>query len=111
VKGKHLYWVNDRGLATCAEAATGNILFQERIGLGSGEGAFPVYGSTVLAGENLYTVTRRNGVLVWKASETYTKVSFNTIEGDETDFNPSLAISENNLFIRSNKAIYCIGVK
>ena len=111
VKGKHLYWVNDRGLATCAEAATGNILFQERIGLGSGEGAFPVYGSTVLAGENLYTVTRRNGVLVWKASETYTKVSFNTIEGDETDFNPSLAISENNLFIRSNKAIYCIGGK
>lgn len=108
IKGRSLYWVNDRGLATCVEAATGKIHFQERIGLGNGKSAYPVYGSTVLAGENLYTVTRRNGVLVWKATETFSKVGFNIIEGDETDFNPNLAISDNNLFIRSNKAIYCI---
>ncbi len=111
VKGKNLYWVNERGLATCAEVATGNILFQERIGPGNGEGAFPVYGSTVLGGDYLYTVTRRSGVFVWKATEVFAKVGFNRIDGDDTDFNPSLAISKNDLFIRSNKGIYCIGGK
>ncbi len=112
VKGKHIYWVNDRGLATCAETATGKVLYQERIGLGGGESASrPVYGSTVLAGDNLYSVTRQGGVFVWKASETFTKVGLNKIEGDETDFNPSLAISDNKLFLRSNKAIYCVGAK
>ena len=112
VKGKHLYWVNDRGLATCAETATGKVLYQERIGLGGGESASrPVYGSTVLAGDTLYSVTRQGGVFVWKAAETFTKVGLNKIEGDETDFNPSLAISDNKLFLRSNKAIYCIGSK
>lgn len=112
VKGKHLYWVNDRGLATCAETATGKVLYQERIGLGGGESASrPVYGSTVLAGDTLYSVTRQGGVFVWKAAEKFTKVGLNKIEGDETDFNPSLAISDNKLFLRSNKAIYCIGSK
>jgi hypothetical protein len=112
VKGKHIYWVNDRGLATCAETATGKILYQERIGLGGGESASrPVYGSTVLAGDNLYSVTRQGGVFVWKASETFTKIGLNKIEGDETDFNPSLAISDNKLFLRSNKAVYCVGSK
>jgi outer membrane protein assembly factor BamB len=112
VKGKHIYWVNDRGLATCAETATGKVLYQERIGLGGGESASrPVYGSTVLAGDNLYSVTRQGGVFVWKASETFTKIGLNKIEGDETDFNPSLAISDNKLFLRSNKAIYCVGAK
>ena len=112
VKGKHIYWVNDRGLATCAEVETGKILYQERIGLGGGESASrPVYGSTVLAGDTLYSVTRQGGVFVWKASETFNKIGLNRIEGDETDFNPSLAISDQKLFLRSNKAIYCVGSK
>jgi len=109
VKGEHLYWINDRGLAYCAEAATGKIIYKERLPLkSSGGAARPVYASMILVHDKLIAVTRQEGTFVLDASPTFKLISHNKI-ADESDFNASPAISEGKLFLRSDKCLYCIG--
>ena len=109
VKGEHLYWINDRGLAYCAEAATGKIIYKERLPLkSSGGAARPVYASMILVHDKLIAVTRQEGTFVLDASPNFKLISHNKI-ADEGDFNASPAISEGKLFLRSDKCLYCIG--
>jgi hypothetical protein len=46
---------------------------------------------------------------VLKASPTYEELARNTIDGDETMFNASPAISHNQLLLRTDSFLYCIG--
>ncbi|MFN5289694.1 MAG: serine/threonine protein kinase, partial [Planctomycetia bacterium] len=106
----NIFWMDDRGLASCAETKTGALVFQERTGIEGGSGASrAVYASTVMAGSHFFSVTRRQGTVVWKASKTFEKVAINRFEGDTTDFNASPAIAGDQVFLRSNQAIYCLG--
>ena len=104
----HLYWVDDRGVAHCVDAKNGDLAYRERLG-GGGFNSRPFYASVVAAGGKLYAVSRRNGTYVLEAKPEFNQVSVNTISGDDTDFNATPAISNGQLFIRSDKALYCIG--
>jgi outer membrane protein assembly factor BamB len=104
---RHLYWVDDRGLAWCVDAATGKTSYRQRVP-GLQTGGRPVYASPVVAGDKLVVVTRWDGTLVLPARPEFKILARNRFAGDESDFNATPAISDNELFLRSNQALYCV---
>ncbi len=105
----HLYWVDDKGIAVCLNATTGETQYRERLALSGGSGR-PVYASPVLAGDRLIVVTRRAGTVILAARPKYELITTNTLN-DESDFNATPAVSRDQLFLRSNRAIYCISAR
>ncbi len=104
---RRLYWIDDRGIAQCISAEDGQSVYRQRVdGLAGGR---PVYASPVKVGQYIYLVTRRSGTFVYQPGDTFEPVAQNKIAGDDTDFNATPAISEGRLYLRSNKALYCIG--
>ncbi|MFM7114038.1 MAG: serine/threonine protein kinase, partial [Planctomycetota bacterium] len=100
----HMYWMNDQqGVAYCAKAATGEIAYEERI-----PGAGQVYASPVLAGGNIYYLSRGGKTFVVSATPKFHLVASNSLQ-DGGGFNGSPAVSGNRLFIRSDKFLYCLG--
>ncbi len=110
----HLYVINDAGFAMCLEAKTGKEIFRERVMEGGGGGrrgggGKPFYASPVLVDGKLYCPSRKNGVFVIAAKPTYELLSKNVIAGDGSQFNASPAVDGNRLFLRSDRALYCVG--
>ena len=108
----HLYWIDDQGIAYCVEAKTGDVVYEKRTvtssrGGGRGGGK-PVYASPVMAGDKIYVVSRRLGTFVLPAQTDYSVVTTNTFESDNTDFNATPAVSNGQLFLRSNQFLYCV---
>jgi outer membrane protein assembly factor BamB len=102
----HLYWMHEsRGVAFCAEAMTGRIVYEERI-----ERAGQVYASAVLADGKLYYVSRNGRTFVVAASPRYELLAVNDL-GDAGTFNASPAVTGNRLLIRSDRFLYCLGLK
>jgi outer membrane protein assembly factor BamB len=104
-----LYWVDDNGTAICVNAADGEVVYRERLGVEGGRGGRPFYASVTYAGGLLYAVSRKGGTYVYKAQPQFELVAHNTLGDDRTDFNASPAVSDGRLYLRSNKAVYCIG--
>ena len=107
-----LYWVSDQGIAFCADAKTGETIYRERLsrtsGSGGRRGGKPFYASVVLAGDKLICVSRKGGTFVLAAKPEFQQLAHNQFASDESDFNASPAISDGQLFIRSNQFLYCI---
>jgi outer membrane protein assembly factor BamB len=102
----HLYWLHENtGVAYCAEAATGKIVYEERI---AGAGQF--YASPILADGKLYGVGRRSGVSVLAAKPQFEQLARNEM-GDRSSFDASPAVDGSRLLIRSDKFLYGIGAK
>jgi outer membrane protein assembly factor BamB len=100
----HLYWMNDQqGIAYCAKASTGEIVYEERIA-----GAGQVYASPVLAGGHIYYLSRTGKTFVVPAEPRFRLVATNNLQ-DGGGFNGSPAVADGRLFIRSDKHMYCIG--
>ena len=106
-----LYCVTEDGLALCLKADTGEVVYQERLSTtGGGRGSRPYYASPVLADGKLYVPSRRTGVFVLKAGDTFEQLQQNP-PLDDTDFNGTIAVVGKQLFLRSNKFVYCVGEK
>ena len=104
IKEGKLYWMSEKlGIAYCADAATGKLLYEERINR-----AGQVYASTVLAGDRLYYVSRGGTTYVIAATPEYQLLSTNPLR-DGTQFDASPAVVDGKLLVRSNKYLYCIG--
>jgi outer membrane protein assembly factor BamB len=102
----YLFVVSDQGSAMCLEAKTGKLIYKERLpGVSGGK---PFYASVVLADGHLYATSRRNGTFVLQAAPTFTLLAQNKLTGDDTDFNGTPAIVGRQLFLRSNRSVYCI---
>jgi outer membrane protein assembly factor BamB len=102
----HLFVVSDQGFATCLEAKTGKLIYKEHLpGLSGGK---PFYASAVLANERLYAVSRRAGTFVLSATPQFSVVAQNKLAGDDSDFNGTPAVVGHQLFLRSNRFLYCI---
>jgi hypothetical protein len=121
----HLYVVNDGGFAMCIEAKTGKEVYRERVmqssstgGGGQGRGGpggggrrgggKPFYASPVLADGKLYCPSRKNGTFVIAAKPSFELLATNVIATDASQVNASPAVDGNQLFLRSDKALYCI---
>jgi outer membrane protein assembly factor BamB len=110
--GNYLYWVDDKGIACCLKADTGDQVYRERLrGLGGGGGrgmSSAVYASLVAADGKLYAVSRHNGAFVLAQGPKFELLAHNQL-ADETDFNASPAVVRGHLLLRSNQALYCVG--
>jgi outer membrane protein assembly factor BamB len=104
--GDYLYWVSDAGVAYCVKAATGEMIYGERL-----QGAGRVYASAVAADGKLYVVTRDKGTFVLAARPKFEVLAHNTFRSDESIFNGSPAVTGGQLFLRSDQYLYCIGKK
>lgn len=102
----HLYWVSDKGQAFTVNASTGETITRTRL-TGLASGGRPVYASPVKAGNHIYVVTRRSGTFVFEATPEMKQAAVNP-PLDESDFNGTPAISNGRMYVRSNKALYCI---
>ncbi len=103
----HLYWISDSGLAHCVSASTGELVYKERVPEIKAGGR-PVYASPVVANEKLYVPTRWDGVLVLDAKPVFKVLSQNQFSGDDSDFNATPCISNDQIFLRSNQFLYCV---
>jgi outer membrane protein assembly factor BamB len=100
----HLYWMSEKlGIAYCAEAETGELVYEERL-----ERAGGVYASPVLADGRLYYVNRGGRTFVLAASPRFQQLAVNDLD-DDSRFDASPAVDGNRLLIRSEKFLYCIG--
>jgi outer membrane protein assembly factor BamB len=118
-----LYWISG-SIAACRDAKTGAEVYTERLPTsserspaseppasgrrGGGMGGQD-YASPVAANGYLYQVTRRGEVLVAKMGPRFELVARNRIDTDQTDHSATPALSNGHLFLRSAKALYCIG--
>ena len=100
----HLYWMHDSlGIAFCADARTGAVLYEERL-----PRAGQFYGSPVLAEGRIYYPSRGGTVYVVAARPKFELLSTNSL-GERGMHNSSPAIAGGRLFIRTDRHLYCIG--
>jgi outer membrane protein assembly factor BamB len=66
------------------------------------------YGSAVLADGKVYILTTAGVTYVVDAKPEFKLLAKNRFESDESGFNSTPAISDGQLFIRSNKNLYCV---
>lgn len=106
----YLYWFDDRGMAFCTRASDGELVYRERI-KGLSSGGRPVYASPVLAGEQIYVVSRYDGTFVVPARPEFKILAQNKFAGDDSDASGTPAISGNELYLRTGKFLYCVAGK
>ena len=95
----HLYLATETGVAKCFQAASGEVLWRQRLG-----GKFSA--SPVWADGKVYFLAENGKMTVAEDGPTFKVVAQNEL-GEKCCASP--AISQGNLFIRTEKALYCIG--
>jgi outer membrane protein assembly factor BamB len=94
-----LYLATETGVAKCFKAATGEVLWRERLG--------PKFSaSPVWADGKIYFLAENGKTTVVEDGPAFKVVAQNEL-GEKCCASP--AISHGNLFIRTEKALYCIG--
>jgi outer membrane protein assembly factor BamB len=97
--GDHFFLVADNGIASCFDAKTGEVKWKQRLGRRHSA-------SLVAAGGHVYFVDDDGETFVVKASPQYELVNQNSL-GEPCFASP--AVSRGQLFIRTEKHLYCIG--
>jgi outer membrane protein assembly factor BamB len=108
VVGEHLYWVDTSGKACCQRVKTGKLQYTRDL---PAAGRFSVYASVIEAEGRVYAVTRQGGTFVLPAKPGFRILAHNSLASDGSDFNGSPAVSNSKIFMRSNRFLYCIGLK
>ena len=67
------------------------------------------YSSPVLAAGKIYQFTKQGTCFVIEAKPEFKLLATNKFESDESEFNGTPAISEGEMFVRSNEYLYSIG--
>jgi outer membrane protein assembly factor BamB len=100
IEGDYFLIVSDSGVAHCLEAASGNLLWQERMG--------EHHASLVSANGLVYFLNDDGVMRVVKPGPEYQLVAQNEL--GEKCF-PSPAIRDGNIFVRGEKNLFCIGTR
>ncbi len=118
-----LYWISN-GVANCLDAKSGEEVYQARVQSSSaapsesnssrgfrgrgGRGGGQSYSSPVVADGKMYYVNRSGDAVVVELGAEYRQLATNKFEDDDSDFHATPAISNGQLFIRSNTYLYCV---
>jgi outer membrane protein assembly factor BamB len=94
-----IYVTNEVGIVTCAEAATGQTVWKQRL-----SGLF--FASPVAGDGKLYLVSETGETYVLRAGRTAEILAKNEL-GERMLASP--AISGSRLFLRSDGSLFCIG--
>ncbi|MCU0915467.1 MAG: PQQ-binding-like beta-propeller repeat protein [Planctomycetes bacterium] len=95
----HLYVATETGVVKCLQAATGQVVWRERLG-----GKFSA--SPVWAEGRIYLLAENGKMTVLEEGPTFKIIAQNEL-GEKCCASP--AISQGNLFLRTDKALYCVG--
>lgn len=98
--GDYFLLTSDSGVAQCFEAKSGNLLWQERVG--------EHHASPILANGLVYFLNDDGVTHVIRPGASYELVARNEL-GERAFASP--ALSEGELFIRSERSLFCIGGK
>jgi hypothetical protein len=112
-------------IATCIDAKSGEQIFRSRLQGGNaggapgrggrgGRGGFgggSDYSSPILADGKLYYVTRSGDMYVLKVDKKFEQLAVNRVTTDNEDFSATPAVSDGELFFRSDKHLYCVAKK
>jgi outer membrane protein assembly factor BamB len=102
----YLYWAHDKSATVhCVNANDGSIAYIEKLE----PATRGVYAPPIIAEGRIYYTGRDGKVFVVAARPKFEILAVNTIEGDQSTHNASFAVSGSQLFLRSDKAMYCIG--
>jgi outer membrane protein assembly factor BamB len=97
--GKHLFGITEGGVAICLETATGEIVWQERVG--GNHSASPV-----LAENRIYFTDEEGTTTVIEAAPTFKVLARNELK---EKCQASMAVSQKQVFIRTANRLYRIG--
>jgi outer membrane protein assembly factor BamB len=97
----HVFAITDGGVASCLKAATGEAVWQERVG-----GNFSA--SPVLAAGRIYFLADNGETTVIEAGPAFKVLARNPL-GEKVQ--ASMAVSDGQLFIRTEQNLFCIGAK
>ncbi len=100
-KDGKLYYQDAGGIAFCDDMKTGKTLWKSRL-----PGAGKSWGSFVLAGDRIYTLSQAGDSVVFEASPEGFKVIAQSDLSEHT--NSSIAPAGGQLFIRTHEALWCI---
>lgn len=104
--GGYLYWFHEKnGVAVCQNAKTGEVVYEEDLEPEPGL----IYSSIMAADGKLYAPSRENGTYVVAASPKFKLLAVNKFQDDPSRANACIIVSNNQLIMRTDKAIYCIG--
>jgi len=101
-----LYAMDHTGYAHCLKADTGEQVYRERLDISGG--GDKIYASLVATDGKLYGVTRLDGTVVLSLSPKFKQLAHNRLK-DESVFNATPVVSDGQLLLRSDRALYCIG--
>ncbi len=115
VVGSNMYWTTG-GKAYCASCESGEIKFATDLPKRQTESAPPSgrrmpagdYASAIAVGDSVFLLTRKGATHVIKAGDEMKLVAQNYFDGDDSLFNATPAVSDNELYVRSEKKLYCI---
>lgn len=97
--GEALYWVSDDGIAYCAEARSGEVQWQKRLG--------GTYLASPLSAEGRVYFFGMNGkTTVVKASKPFESLAENSLEGPLA---ATPALVDRSIFLRTDRHLYRIG--
>jgi len=105
IKDGHLYILNTPGTAQCINLATGEQVWEERVGRG---GKSQSWSSMVLSGDRVYVLNQSSDTVVLRASPKFEMLAVNSLGDGLT--NSSHAISNGDIFIRTHQHLWCIGM-
>ncbi|HUY31681.1 MAG TPA: PQQ-binding-like beta-propeller repeat protein [Pirellulales bacterium] len=104
----HLYWASDGGgFVCCQNADTGKTVFEERLEPRPGN----IWSSALLADGKLYFVSQHAGTYVVAAKPQFEQLAHNVFADDDSRANATPAVSDGQLFLRTDRNLYCIGKK
>jgi outer membrane protein assembly factor BamB len=95
-----LYFVSDSGIATCVDAATGTVRWQQRL-----NGSFSA--SPVFAAGRIYFLSEQGVATVLAPGVEFKKLGTNSLDGVTL---ASMAVADQAIFIRSSTHLYRIQV-
>lgn len=93
-----LYMIQEKGQLTCLEAATGNVVYKEKL-----KGEF--YSSPIIADGKVYLPSKQGIVYVLKEGRAFEILAQNKLDAE---FWASIAISGQTIILRSDKNLYAI---
>ena len=105
IKDGYIYHVQSSGAATCLELMTGKLVWEEKPQGVSRKSAS--WSSMVLAGDRLYYPNQGGDVVVLRAAPKFEQLAINTLKEPT---NASIAVSDGELFLRTDGSLWCIGM-
>ena len=100
----YLYSISQEGVATCLDLKTGSTVWEERLRGPGSRGSS--WSSLLLADGRIYVPNQSGDVFVLRAAPKFELLATNSVNEPT---NASLAVSNGEVFLRTDRGLWCFG--